>query len=303
MSHHQLPPLPAIRVFEAAARHLSFTRAAEELGMTQAAVSYQIKLLEERIGSPLFHRRPRQVTLTPAGLKLAPQVSEAFERLQAAFAELRTDTAGTLAISCVHTFATNWLASRIGRFQIANPDLAIRLEASSEVIDFARHPADLALRSGSGDWPGLVSHRLLDAVFTPMLSPALADSIGGVEKPADLARLPIISPGDPWWRIWLEKAGVDPGILAGRQPYSMGAQVVEAEVAMAGGGVGLLTPAFYQRDLAAGRLIQPFDIIGDSGIAYWLVYPESRRNLPKIRRFRDWILSEIGQGKDLPADR
>ncbi|WP_244598116.1 LysR substrate-binding domain-containing protein [Pseudohoeflea suaedae] len=294
MPNSSLPPLSAVRAFEAAARHLSFTRAGEELGMTQAAVSYQIRLLEERVGEPLFVRRPRQVALTEAGTRLAPHIWDAFDRMRLAFDDLARDSGGTLNINAVPTFAINWLGSRIGRFQIENPDLAIRMETATSLIDFADNAADVALRSGKGDWPGLRGHKLLEAVYTPMLSPKLAASIGGVKEPADLMKLPILDPGDHWWSEWSAAAGLGTEWLEGMPSNRMGVQVMEAVMATASTGVAILTPAFYERELATGALIQPFDIYGYSGEAYWLVYPEARRNVPKIRRFRDWILKEAG---------
>ncbi|MDG4882270.1 transcriptional regulator GcvA [Mesorhizobium sp. WSM4884] len=288
-----LPPLQAIRVFEAVARHLSFTRAAQELGMTQAAASYQIKLLEERIGAPLFLRRPRQIELTEPGRRLAPAVSEAFAILGQAYAAARGGADGLLCVTTVLTFASNWLAQHLGSFQLAHPALAVRLDTSSRLTDFAREDVDLAIRSGGGKWPGLEAHKLLDADFTPMLSPKLAASIGGVKEPADLLRLPILDPGDVWWTQWFEAAGVAVHDLAKRPGSSMGAQAYEANAAMAGHGVAILTRALFKNELADGRLVQPFDLVGDDGHAYWLVYPTARRNVPKIRAFRDWILAEI----------
>ena len=155
-----LPPLAAIRAFEAAARHASFTKAAEELGMTQAAVSYQIKVLEERVGVPLFLRRPRQVVLTEAGQRLAPAVSEAFALLSEAYAAVRTGAQGTLVISTIQTFGSNWLARHLGSFQIAHPSIAVRLDTSSHMVDFAREEIDVGIRSGGGKWPGLAAHML-----------------------------------------------------------------------------------------------------------------------------------------------
>lgn len=288
-----LPPLQAIRVFEAVARHLSFTKAAQELGMTQAAASYQIKLLEERIGAPLFLRRPKQIELTEPGQRLAPAVSEAFAILGQAYAAARGGADGLLCVTTVLTFASNWLAQHLGAFQIAHPALAVRLDTSSRLTDFAREDVDLAIRSGGGKWPGLEAHKLLDADFTPMLSPKLAASIGGVKEPADLLRLPILDPGDIWWTQWFEAAGVTGHDLAKRPGSSMGAQAYEANAAMAGHGVAILTRALFKNEIADGRLIQPFDLVGDDGHAYWLVYPTARRNVPKIRAFRDWILAEI----------
>ncbi|CAN7218523.1 transcriptional regulator GcvA [Mesorhizobium amorphae] len=289
----QLPPLAAIRVFEAVARHLSFTKAAEELGMTQAAASYQIKLLEERVGGPLFLRRPKQIVLTEAGQRMAPAVSEAFALLSGAYAAARTGADGVLCVSTLLTFASNWLAQHLGSFQLAHPSLAVRLDTSNRLVDFAREDIDIAIRSGGGNWPGMEVHKLLDADFTPMLSPKLAASIGGVKEPADLLRLPILDPSDIWWRDWFAAAGVQSHDLAARPGSSMGAQAYEANAAIAGQGVAILTRALFKTELADGRLIQPFDLVGDDGHAYWLVYPEARRNVPKIRAFRDWVLAEI----------
>ena len=290
--YRNLPPLAAVRVFEAAARHASFTRAAEELGMTQAAVSYQIKTLEERVGAPLFLRRPRQVELTETGLRLAAASTQALDVLSAAFGTMRDDVAGKLTISTVPTLATNWLAPRLGLFQLANPSIAVRLETSPRYVDFSREDVDVAIRVGNGNWPGLVAHPLLPTIFTPMLSPELAASIGGINEPADLLRLPILTPTDPWWAQWLTAAGVSPEGLKGRPQNEMGSQANEARAAIAGQGVAILTPFFFTSELASGRLIQPFDLLWEDKASFWLVYPHGRRNLPKISAFRSWILAE-----------
>ena len=174
MSRHF--PLNAMRVFEAAARHMSFTRAGAELGLTQTAVSYQIKLLEDTLGEQLFLRQPRQVSLTDAGLRLAPKVTEAFAILQDAVTGLKDTSEGTLTIHSTATFASRWLARHLGTFQLENPGIAVRLETSQEVIDFSKTEADLAIRSGKGVWPGLKAHLLMRSHFTPMLSPQLAET-------------------------------------------------------------------------------------------------------------------------------
>ncbi|MBB3452082.1 LysR family glycine cleavage system transcriptional activator [Rhizobium sp. BK313] len=287
-------PLNALRVFEAAARHGSFTRAGTELGMTQTAVSYQIKLLEENVGEPLFLRRPRQIELTEAGARLAPKVSEAFSMLHEAMASVSGGAESTLLIHSTPTFASQWLARHLGSFQLQHPNVAVRLATSDALIDFSREPSDIAIRNGRGTWPGLRAHLLMKMNFTPMLSPELAASIGGVHTPADLLKLRIIDAGDPWWAQWFEAAGVpDPG-LQGRPKSRLGAQSFEASAAIAGQGVAVLTPEFYADDLAAGRLIQPFDILCNDGSNYWLAYPENRRHTPRIRAFRNWILGEFG---------
>ena len=288
-----LPPLSAIRAFEAAARLSSFTRAAEELGMTQAAISYQIKLLEERAGAPLFLRRPRQIELSEAGRRLAPSVAEAFSLLRDGWASVRSDVAGVLAVSTLATFASNWLAQHLGAFQIAHPSIAVRLETSNKIVDFAREEVDVAIRSGNGDWPGMETHMLFTAGFTPMVSPALLRETGPIETPQDLLRMPLLDPQDPWWRDWFEAAGVPSAGLAERQGISLGAQSYEARAAMAGRGVAILTRALFNDEVAAGSLSQPFDLVVDDGNAYWLVYPTERRNAPKIRAFRDWLLRAV----------
>jgi LysR family glycine cleavage system transcriptional activator len=293
MPASNLPPLAAVRAFESVARHLSFTKAAAELGMTQAAVSYQIKLLEERVGVPLFLRRPRQIVLTETGQRFAPAVTEAFALLANAYAAVRNAADGTLFISTIQTFASNWLARHLGSFQMRHPSLAVRLETQSRLVDFAREDVDVGIRSGGGTWPGLESHMLFPADFTPMLSPRLAESIGGVKEPADILRLPILDPRDPWWAQWFATAGVEVHDLAQRPGSSMGSQASEGSAAMAAQGVAILTPALFAAELADGRLIQPFDILGNDGHSYWLVYPEGRRNVLKIRAFREWLLAEI----------
>lgn len=287
-----LPPLTAVRAFEAVARHLSFTKAGEELGMTQAAVSYQIRILEERVGAPLFLRRPRQIALSEVGAKLAPQVQQAFELMRGAFADTRGKVDNLLSISTVPTFASNWLAQNLGSFQIDHPDIAVRLDSSSNTVDLLNSEIDIGIRTLSKpQTDGLVSHLLVRADFSPLLSPALAASIGGVKSPVDLLKLPILDAQDEWLDQWFAAAGV-PGYSAQGRPLSMlGLQSLLGTAAMAGRGVAMLTPAFFRDEIAEGRLIQPFPLLASAGRGYYLVYSEARRNAPKIRAFRDWIIA------------
>jgi LysR family glycine cleavage system transcriptional activator len=296
MSDH-LPPLSAIRVFEAAARHLSFTRAAAELGMTQVAVSCQIKLLEERVGGPLFLRRPREVVLTETGQQLAPRLRDAFDILREAFTELADQAEGTLTINTMHTFAANWLAPRLGSFSLAHPNIAVRLETTTRVVDFAREEVDLVVRSGKGQWSGLVATKLFDVRFTPMISPKLAAEVGGINEPKDVLKVPLLDPRDEWWIIWFKAHGLPLEALERQTGPSLNMQALDAEAAMAGMGITLLMPEYFQRELADGRLIMPFDRLIDEDNGYWLAYPESRRNVPKIKYFRDWIIAEAAAGK------
>lgn len=292
----RLPPLSAVRVFEAAARHGNFTRAAEELGMTQAAVSYQVKLLEERLGAPLFRRDKRRVVLTDAGARAAPQVSRAFDAIDSAFAQVRAEDEKLLVISTSNTFASTWLAWRLGSFQMGHPEMAVRLDATDKVTDLAGGEVDCAIRSGRGGWDGLVADKLLDIDFTPMVSPGFLQR-HGPRTPADLLRLPLISPHDPWWSHWLRDVGVDAPEGPPRPGVRLDSQAHEGHAAMAGQGVAMLTPFFWRNDLAEGRLVRPFEHVSTRGYAYWFVAPEGRRNLPKLKRFREWLLDEIGRAR------
>ncbi|MGQ8634431.1 LysR substrate-binding domain-containing protein [Agrobacterium sp. DKPNP3] len=290
-------PLNALRVFDAAARHLSFTKAGEELGMTQTAVSYQVKLLEENIGEPLFVRKARQVSLTEAGQRLAPKVADAFNTLREAVDNVRDTSDTTLTIHSTATFASRWLSRHLGAFQLEHPSIAVRLETSGTLIDFNQSDCDVAIRWSSDDGKGLIYHQLLRGVYTPMLHPALAESIGGLHKPEDLLRLRIIDPGDIWWSQWFKEVGIEnPGL--DRYPRSrLNVQAFEAAAAIASQGVAMLTPELYADEVALGRLYQPFEHLSTEGKNYWLVYPENRRNIRKIKLFRDWILKRIEESR------
>jgi LysR family glycine cleavage system transcriptional activator len=295
----RIPPLSAVRVFEAAARHENFTSAAAELGMTQAAVSYQVKLLEERLGVPLFRREKKRVVLTEAARRIAPQVGRAFDALDSAFATIRAEDEGLLTVSTSNTFANTWLAWRLGSFQMAHPDMAVRLLTSDALSDFATDDVDIAIRAGRGPWPDLSQDLLLPIDFTPMCSPGFLRRHGPSFEPADLLRLPLISPHDPWWPHWLKEVGVDAPDGPLRVGVRLDSQAHEGHAAMAGQGVAMLTPFFWRNDLAEGRLVRLFDHVSTRGYAYWLVCPEPRRSVPKIKRFREWLLAELA--RDLPS--
>lgn len=287
----RLPPLAAVRVFEAAARHENFTQAAAELAMTQAAVSYQVKLLEERLGVPLFVRSKRRVTLSEAGRRLAPLVSDAFDRLGEGFAALVDDDESVLTVSTAVTFSSNWLAARIGAFQLARPELAVRLQVTNDLVDFARDNVDVAIRMGGGGWPGLRQHFLFHFHSTPICSAEFRDR-HRIERPADVLRVPRLSPDDEWWSTWLAAAGVaEPE--KGQPGIRLDSQVAEGQAALAGHGLGMLTPLFWRSELASGRLVQLFPLVTCEGRGHWLVYPEHKRGRAKIRAFRDWLLAEI----------
>ncbi|MBO9558601.1 MAG: LysR family transcriptional regulator [Caulobacter sp.] len=285
-------PLSAIRIFEAAARLKSFTRAADELGVSQAAVSWQVKALEQRLDQPLFTRLPREVTLTPAGDRLSRAASEAMSVLRMAVSDLVDTEEGVLSITTVQSVGGQWLAPRLGGFQIAHPRIAVRLDASSRVVDLQREPFDLALRAGHGDWPGLEAHFLIPAAQTVLCTPQVLAQVGGLATPADLLRAPRIGSPD-FWASWFAAAGVDTSGDHAPPRLSADAQALEVASALAGQGVALGSPIFFAQEIAQGRLVAPFDIVADNGGGgYWLAYPAERRRVRKIAAFRDWILDQ-----------
>jgi LysR family glycine cleavage system transcriptional activator len=287
-----LPPLASLRVFDAVARHQNFTKAAAELGMTQSAVSYQIKTLETFVGEPLFRRQARGIEMTARGASLAPVVRTAFASLATAFTSARDAAAGLLVISTFMTFATNWLALRIGAFQLAHTDLAVRLDVSNEVINLLAGEADVGIRSGMGSWEGLRSHFLFPSRFAAFCSPGFLERYGPFRKPADLLNVPLISPDDLWWPMWFEAGKAGTVSVAERRGIFTDRQPVIGSAAIAGHGVGLLTPAYFADDVKAARLVQLFDIVDDDGRGFYLVYPAIYASRKKIRDFRDWLLAE-----------
>lgn len=280
-------PLASIRVFEAAARLKSFTRAAEELGMTQAAVSWQIKTLEGRLGQSLFRRLPREVQPTEGGERLSRAATEALVLLRRAVSDLTEADEAVLSITTLATLATQWLAPKLGGFQVANPDLAVRLDTAPHLVDLTRENFDVGLRSGSGDWPGLESVRLMPSVFTPLCSPEMAERLK-LTAPADLIDAPRIGI-EKEWAAWFALVGVAPKA----QPASRltaDYQALEVAAAMGDQGVALASPILFAREIAKGLLVRPFPQTVELSAGYWLVWPHERRRARKIARFRDWLV-------------
>jgi LysR family glycine cleavage system transcriptional activator len=289
-----LPPLPAVRVFEAAARHENFSRAAEELAMTQAAVSYQMKVLEERLGASLFVRHARGMALTDLGRALAPKVSGAFDALRDAFAAVRAENDSILSITAPRTFATNWLAGRLGDFHVARPDLNVRLDVSDAIVDLAAGAFDAAIRGMAAPTPGLTCHFLMRMPATPLASPAFL-AAHPLSRPEDLLSVPRLSPEDDWWDMWFESLPEVPTRHRPGPGIRFESQVLDGLGAIAGSGVAILSPPMFRPAIEAGLLVQPFDHVAHYRNSFWLVYPEHKRNLPKVRALRDWLLEAVRQ--------
>jgi LysR family glycine cleavage system transcriptional activator len=299
----RLPPLSAIRAFEAAARTENFTAAAAELGMTQAAVSYQVKSLEVRLGAPLFLREKGRVRLTPLGLRLLPPLSGALDSIEAAFASHQQDDEALLTVTTTHTFANTWLAWRLGGFQMDHPDLAVRMTTSNELVDLRSGDADVAVRAGPGGWEGLECIKLFASSFTPVASPeciaAVERRLGRRLEPQDMPDQHLINPSDEWWQQWLSDNHVAADEVQLRKPgVRLENQANEGHAAMAGQGFALLTPLMWIGDIKQDRLVIPFpDRVSARGWAYWLVFPSERRLVPKIKRFREWLVDGVAKSR------
>jgi LysR family glycine cleavage system transcriptional activator len=288
-----LPPLTALRAFEATARHLSFTRAGEELRVTQAAVSHQVKTLEEHFATALFVRRGRAVALSEAGQVLLPPVRAGLDLMADGCALVRSATRqGILLVTVAPSFAGNWLVARLPRFNERHPDIEVRVSATHELIDFGRDDADLGIRTGTGTWPGdLRVDRLMTEDLFPVCSPRLLKSGPPLREPADLRHHTLLHDTmEEDWRTWLRAAGVE-GVNADRGPrFNYSEHVLAA--AIRGQGIALGRSVLVAENLAAGELVRPFDISLPAEFAYYVVSPNATAERTHIRAFREWILEE-----------
>jgi LysR family transcriptional regulator, glycine cleavage system transcriptional activator len=300
-----LPPLSALRAFEAAARHLSFSKAADELSVTPGAISHQIKALEDYLKINLFHRRPGALELTEAGAALAPGLIRGFREIHAAVDSfVEYDLGGLLTVSATPSLAALWLVPRLSRFYSQHPEIDVRLDANAELVDFARDDVDIAIRYGPGGYEGLKSELLFEHCVTPLCSPALIER-KPVRSPDDLSRHSLLhvewrsmADGMPNWAMWLKAAGatrVDP--TRGLR-FNDGNLALQA--ALAGQGVALLDESLARPHIREGRLVRPFDIniAGPGRFAFWIVGPERTWRKPKIKAFRAWLMAEVRASHD-----
>lgn len=286
----RLPPINAIRVFETAARLGNFTRTGEALGMTQAAVSYQIRILEDRLGFALFDRKPRHVELTARGQRLADGTSEAFRLLERTFKDVREARDSVLTISALPTFCSNWLVPRIGGFQIQHPDLAVRIDTSDEIKDIKAGEADIALRSGYGNWEGLEARHLFEDRTAPLVPAAAVQRHGPFDKPEDLLKLRLFGPLH-WWQAWMEEQGVDPSRLPARTALELETQTMEVSAAIASGDAAcMVTPIYFAEQIASGALVQPYTHESPHTHSHYMVFDPARAREPKIKAFIEWML-------------
>lgn len=294
-----LLPLSGFRTFESAARHLSFARAAEELRVTPAAVSHQVRTLEDYLRVRLFHREGRRLSLTDAGAALLPDLRVAFERLESAFERVRPEPQRrTLTVTMPPSFASKWCVPRLDRLRAAHPDIELRIDVNDRVVDFVTAGVDVAVRYGLGDYPGLVSEKLCDETVFPVCAPRVAARLA---SPDDLAREELIhvdanarlDPDFPSWATWLAAAGAS-GVDATRgMRFTLSTPAIEA--AADGQGVLLGRSVVVAEDVAAGRLARPFALGLPVRPAYYLVYPRPALRRGTVARLRDWMLAEFAR--------
>ena len=294
-------PLNALRAFEVSARNLSFVKAAEELYVTPAAISHQVKRLEAYLGVQLFRRLPRGLLLAEPGQVLLFELRDVFLQLDKAMERvLESDSRGALTISVAPMFAVKWLVPRLQRFDALHPDIDVRMSSSLGVIDFQRDAFDAAVRLGRGQYPGLESVQLFDESVTPICSPRLLEGPLELQTPDDLRRHVLLhddsmafDPAAPNWDRWLEAAGVRQVDTSRGPHFSQPDHALQA--AIDGAGVVLGWRYLAADDIAHGRLVVPFSLLLPLGSAFYLVYPEAYEDRRKVMIFRKWLLEETSQ--------
>ena len=309
--NRRLPPLNSLRAFEAAARHLSFKRAADELNVTPAAVSHQIRALEEYCGTQLFRRMTRALRLTDAGQAALPLLRDGFDKLADAAEAMKVEgRVGILTVSVAPSFGAKWLVPRLERFGTAHPEFDVRIDATDTLANFAGDGVDVALRYGRGTYRNMRAECLMAEVAFPVCSPRLLESGPPLRMPDDLRSHTLIhvqwkmeDDAVPNWRMWLRAAGVD-GVDPERGPrFSADSMAVDA--AIEGQGVALAGAALVDGDLKARRLVQPFppSITQATAFSYYLVYPEAKAGDAKVSAFRDWVTAEVERDEKAAANR
>lgn len=291
----RLPPLNALKAFEAAARSESFTRAAEELSVTQGAVSHQVKALEARLGIKLFNRERQRLVITEAGREYLAVVRDALDRIAMGTERLvQRQSSGVLTISTSPDFAAKWLVHRLGRFAESHPEIDLRVSATAHHVDFAREDVDLSVRHGDGNWAGLDVVRLCSEQLFPVCSPKLVSGRNRIAAASDLLKFPLLRLDD-WktWTRWFEAAGVTDPVAAHGPILNSASMLIDA--AVDGQGIALARTALAAWDIINGRLVRPIDVSLRMSNTYWIVCPKATSRVPKIATFRKWLLVEAAE--------
>lgn len=292
----RLPPMQALRAFEAAARERSLSRAAEALHLTHGAISHQIKALEEDLGVTLVERAGRGIRLTDEGERFAKRVRAAFAELAAGVQEMsQRANPRRLRVSCPPSFGARWLLPRIGRFVADNPDIDLDIGATNALADFARDDADVAIRYGFGHWPGVICEHLTDDAFFPVCSPSIANGYPP-RRPEDLTNYTLLRAEDEYWKPWFEAVGLDWPEPDRGTLFRDSSHLLQA--AADGQGVALARRTLIGKDLHNGILMRPFDVEVPAPRRFYLVYPPRMRDTPKLSAFRTWLRNELDCDND-----
>lgn len=289
-----LPSLAGLRGFEAAARHMSFTDAAQELNVTQTAVSHQVKTLESRLGVKLFHRSGKSISLTEAGKKLLPEASDCFDRLENTLHLIKIESQSpVVTVSVTPSFASKWLIQRLGNFWNSYPDIQLNVHHTLELANFTTDGVDISIRGGNGEWQGSVTRLLLPLDLSPICHPSLLSGANPLKTPSDLKHQNLLHEDNfDDWISWLEAAGVeDVDPLSGNvmnDSNSLGIAVENRQ------GVALGRLSLIESDLKSGKIVKPFDIDIESNFSYYLVCPYEKLENSGVQAFRDFILNEVG---------
>ncbi|MGH8172755.1 MAG: LysR substrate-binding domain-containing protein [Rhodanobacteraceae bacterium] len=293
----RFPSLVSIRAFEAAARLGSFAKAANELDTTAASVSYHVRRLEDQIGLPLFRRFPQRVTLTESGALIAREATQAFATLRASFARAVDVDQTRLSLTTLPSLGASWLTPRLGRFRARHPEIVLEVDLSSEAQDLGDASFDAAIRNGHGRWPGLCTVELFPSIFMPLCAPSLKDAVSGIADPHLPLSVPLLGRPD-WWALWYRARGSNDVALPGRFGTSFSSEYLDIAAAVAGHGVAIGSPILFRAEIEAGRLVPAYDFVAGDGRTFWLTYPVTRRNSPKIVKFQEWLCEEAARDRE-----
>ncbi len=296
----RLPPLGALRAFEAAARHLNFTQAAAELFVTQAAISHQVRQLEQWLGLRLFERRGHSLTMTEKGRGYLAEITVALDRIASATARVKDGFDGPLRVTVLPSFATCWLLPRLEAFQAQHPDIELKMTVSARRWDGVDDRFDVGIRSGLGRWPHLSAELIARESLSPVCAPSVAAGPPALRGPADLRRAKLLhdTPSDGW-RIWCEHARVTDLDLRKGLAFDDASLALQAAIQGQGVALGRLTLA--ERDLREGRLVQPFEVTVPNDYSYWLVYPPAKAERSDVAAFRAWLLAQAPRDAAQPS--
>ena len=296
----RLPPIAALRAFEASSRHLSFTKAADELCITQSAVSHQIRHIEDLWDFKLFERKGKRLIITQEGQLIVPVVREFLENMHRVLNEItNTETRTSIRVSLLQSFAVKWLVPKLGKFKELYPDISIWISTTDDIVNFATDEVDIAIRLGYGDWPDLHVDPLLHEYVFPVCSPNFFKRITPPEHPADLVRYPLLYRHSfdicPRWRDWFRDAGIIVRTLPGGSRFPDTSMSIQA--AIDNQGIALARSAHVDEDLKANRLVKLFNVYSKSPVSYYIVCPHKVMAQPRIAAFREWLLAEAAQSQ------